>query len=264
MRRLFLYILIVTLCASCKKIADFYIGIPFQPRFDNNSFHPGLNIFGIIRTDSTDVYNNSFVLVQKVVQAVGSQDSIEVDTVDVVVYYKNSNDSMLHKFLLTNFDSSFIKSQYRPSDTFRPKAGETCTIECHYQDLPVLHAKTIIPEKPEMVESSVISSPNSLYFEIKSDTTIYMLDIYLFRVDSLIDYQRLPTIQNENTAVNFGSLSVPVDSIVVFGYDYNMAKYYLTSNISLNFNKYRETFGTVTGGYGVFGSVNKNYFLVNK
>ena len=264
MKRLILYFILFLILTSCKKIVDFYIGIPLQPRFDDNNFQPGLNIFGIIRTDSTLDFNNSYIVVQKVIPAVGSKDSLEVDSVGVFVNLKFNSDSTSYQFVLTNNDSVFTQEQYRPSANFVPKAGDMFSVECYYQDLPVLYSRTIVPEKARIVDSTIMNDKSNLYFELQYDSTIYMFDIFLFSHHDFLDYQRLPAEPNTNTAVVFSSLNTTADSIVIFSYDYNLAKYYLTSNISLNFNKYREAFGTVQNGYGVFGSVNKNYFLFDK
>lgn len=264
MKNIFPYLLLLLIFASCKQVVDFYFGVPLQPVIEKNSFVPGLNIFGIIRPDSTQNFNNSFVQVQKVVPAVGSSDSMQIDSAGVFIYNTEQTNAFSCQFVSSNYTGTFEQTQYRSSCPFSPKAGETYFIECNYRDLPVLVAQTIVPEKASLITSSIYNSYQKLAFELQKDSSIYMVDVYVFSNHELINYQRVSASQTENTRINFGATDNLADSIVVFSYDYNFAKYYLTSNISLNFNKYRESFSTVQNGFGVFGSMNKNSFILNK
>jgi hypothetical protein len=94
-----LMIVLINLLASCKEVADFYLGIPMQPKFEKNSYVPGLNIFGILRPDSTGSYNNSFIEIQKVMPAVSKNDSLNVDT----VYVQLTNESLNNNNSYCNF-----------------------------------------------------------------------------------------------------------------------------------------------------------------
>ena len=80
MRKLILLIVVifVLIVTGCKKMVDFYLGMPLQPTIDENTFVPGLNIFGIIRPDSTGGYNNSYIMLQKVLPAIGIGDSLKL------------------------------------------------------------------------------------------------------------------------------------------------------------------------------------------
>jgi hypothetical protein len=249
----------IVLLGGCKEIGDFYMGLPLQPRFEKNSYTPGLNIFGILRPDSTGSFNNSFIHIEKVLPALGKIDSFSVDTVLVTVGGFNSGQEF--NFAL-NSDSIFSQNAYRLDGIFTPKPGEIYTLTCDLEEYPVLKATTIIPQKAEMVENSLQAEDNYLAFEIKNDTSIFMLDVYCYSGDTLYGYNRFAAETQSNTLIELSVNGNKIKSIVVFSYDYNMAKYYLTSNTSLNFNKYRNSYSTVENGYGVFGSVNKNYFTI--
>jgi hypothetical protein len=249
------------LSTGCKDLVDFYLGIPLQPVTDEDSFVPGLNIFGIIRPDSTGGYSNSCIILQKVIPAVGTSDSLYVGKATVRVEKLGELPS-LYDFLLTDHNHLFSEEVYRPDKEFRPKAGETFSVECAYRELPVLTATTVIPNAPVILMQTLAESDNSLSFEIQADTTIFMLDLYVYAAGGLAGYQRLPGEQSANTIVSFASLQGKPDSVDVYSYDYHMAMYYMTANTSLNFNKYRESFSTVENGYGVFGSLNHARFYL--
>ncbi|MBN2485627.1 MAG: hypothetical protein JXB34_06610 [Bacteroidales bacterium] len=254
----------VLLLASCKEAADFYLGIPLQPRFDENSYTPGLNIFGVVRPDSTGNYNNSFVEIQKVVPAVGSIDSLEVDTIKVTVsYITEGQGSGATKFVQSTFDNTFKQANYRPENTFVPKALQSFYLTCEHPSLPVLTATTMVPEKAVLVPGSIVTGDKYLAFEIQADTSIFMLDVYVFSSsDNLLFSQRYGTISGTSTKIELPINAGYAARAVIYSYDSNLAKYYLASNTSLNFNKYRKPYSTVENGYGVFGSVNISIFVL--
>jgi len=249
------------LSTGCMDVVDFYLGIPLQPVADEDGFIPGLNLFGIIRPDSTGEYNNSFILLQKVIPAIGSNDSLDIGTAIVWVEELNGMNSR-HDFLLTDHNHVFSEKGYRPDKEFRPKAGDRFFVECAIRELPVLTATTIVPNAPVLLMHTLRVSDNSLSFEIQADTTIFMLDVYVYKAGGLAAYQRLPGEQGSNTLVLLSSLQSGTDSIDLYGYDEKMATYYMTANTSLNFNKYRESFSTVENGYGVFGAMNHARFYL--
>jgi hypothetical protein len=256
--RLFFLLVVGLSFSQCKDAADFYLGVPLQPRFDENPYKKGLNIFGILRIDSSFSHNNSFIEIQKIIPAVGSGDSIFIDTAQV--YVENMDDQSNFNFILTNFEDTFDEVNYRPQNGFAPKAGEQFRIECSYLDLPVLTAYTQIPNKPQWDETSVSLHDHALNFNLAHDSTIFMFDVYLYSNGYVSGYSRLAPEKTGNTQVEITFPGERADSLVVFAYDYNLANYYLTSNTSLNFNKYRESFSEVENGFGVFGSLNKNVF----
>jgi hypothetical protein len=99
-----------------------------------------------------------------------------------------------------------------------------------------------------------------LSFEIAYDSTSHLLDIYAFSAGETAYYQRIPVQSGVHAKVQIQSLTAMPDSVLIFAYDINLATYFLNSNTSLNFNKYREPYGTVENGYGVFGSLNLAVF----
>jgi len=264
MKKNIILIITIFVITSCKEATDLYLGIPLQPRFDENSYVPGLNIFGILRNDSTEIYNNSFIEIQKVMPAVGGPDSLTVDTVLVTIKkVSNSTSTESYNFSLTDFDSTFSQSNYRPEGIFTPEPGEIYSIECDYPELPVLRATTIIPQKAEIVINSIQATSSSLSFEIKEDSTFFMLDVYFYSGPNLAAMIRQAAESGKNTYFETPINEKNIDSVIVFSYDFNIAKYYLTTNTSLNFNKYRNSYSTVENGYGVFGSLNKNIIKIS-
>lgn len=258
-----LILLFIIIINSCKEATDFYLGIPLQPRFEDNNFQEGLNIFGIIRVDSTGRYNNSFVEVQKIIPAIGTEDSILVDTSKV--YLEHIVNQEIYEFSLTDFDSTFSQTYYRPKHGFNPHAGDVFKIECIYAELPILTAYTIVPEVPKWDINSILIEDNIVRFDLKPDSTIFMYDLYVFSNGFISGYSRLAAENDSSdTRVFLEYSGEKADSILAFGYDYNLATYYLTTNISLNFNKYRESFSIVENGFGVFGSINSNVLILSE
>src|SRR4030042_3367870 len=212
------------LSAGCDEVLDFYLGIPLQPVIDEDSFVPGLNIFGIVRPDSTGIYNNSFIMLQKVIPAVGASDSLDIGTA-IVLVEKLSGVPSWYDFLHTDHNRVFNQKVYRPGQDFRPKSGDIFSVECAYPELPILTATTVVPNPPFILMNTLAGSDNSLSFEIQSDTTIFMYDIYVYAKGGVTGYQRLPGEQSANTIVFFPSMQGVADSIDVYSYAYNMARH---------------------------------------
>lgn len=250
-------ILIIALSiSSCKETLDIYLGIPLQPRFEDDLFQPGLNIFGVIRPDSTNGYNNSIIDLQRVMRAVGDTGDLEIDTawVNTIVFDNTIPYSCI--FEPTTYNNIFTQSHYRPIDYFYPKAGQKVSVECQYANLPILTAETIIPNIPQIDMSSIQLTNSSINLSVLQDTSFQLIDVYVFIDTEIVGYRRIPTYKFFDTEIYINNLPVGFNSIVLYAYDKNLTDYFLTSNTSLNFNKYRETFNTVENGYGVFGSLN--------
>jgi len=249
---------ITLLINSCQKVTDFYLGIPLQPKFTSDNYHEGMNIFGILRPDSTGNYNKSFVYIETVQKATEFTSFTRLDSVDVVVIRLDTlqgTDSV--KFKLYDPGFTFHDSLYRAEIPFRPKPGERYRIVCKYKDLPDATGKTIIPYAPLIEEGSLSIAGYQVKFNIVANSSIKMIDIYLDYNGQRHFINRYIPSDNQNTVVNFNSgLDLTGYKLIIYGYDANMAAYYSNSNTSLNFNKYRTTYSTLESGFGVFGSVN--------
>lgn len=257
MPKLLFYSVLVCLLSSCQEAIDFYIGIPLQPEFEENNFEPGMNVFGIIRPDSVQQYDKSFIHVQQIIAAVGDTTSDLVLQEALVTIYKfdGSGNKEAYPCEYTNFEGVFRDSDYRPSQKLYAQAGDTLELECEEQDLPVLRSQTIVPGIPELVTGSLVRQGDLLQFIIKSDSSAFLYDIYLKNGDQVEAYQRLKPQDHLDTPVALqGNLTN--GELSIYAYDHNLATYFLTSNNSLNFNKYRKPYSVVENGYGVFGSLN--------
>ncbi|MFN8209164.1 MAG: hypothetical protein U0T82_17420 [Bacteroidales bacterium] len=249
--------LIVFLMASgCEKIGDLYLGIPLQPKMEDKEFVPGLNILGVLRPDSTGPYSNSFVRVGQILPAVGDTSS-EWELTDAVVELRLlANEPGPSVFFShSNPDSLFAWPEYRPDSLFRPRAGETYSIRCSWGNLPLLEASTTIPNPPVMVDGSLTITENQVSCRLRTDSSAVLLDVYLVTEGRTFVQRYVPDYAAGNL-LQFSTGGRKALELVVFAYDRNLADYYVNSNVSLNFNKYRRPFSYVENGYGVFGSMN--------
>ena len=259
--RHFLYSLVFSFFFfSCQETADIYLGIPLQPQLDENNYEPGLNIIGVFRPDRTDSISKSFVHVQEVAPAIGnypefSIDSLLIKTAEVLVV-DESADTFL--FAFTNYNDLFDEYQYRPAVEFQAVSGVEYTINCTYDDLPELSSTTILPEVPELA-SEISMSNGTVTFSIKLDSTAFMYEVYVRADEVITGYVRIVPTHEGHAKVELSVGNTEPTEILIYAYDFNLATYYATSNTSLNFNKYRRTYGNVEGGYGVFGSLNFSF-----
>jgi hypothetical protein len=243
---------------SCKETLDVYLGVPLQPDITENNYEPGLNIIGILRPDFTDTINRSFVHAQEVAPAINNYpeftpDSMIIKTADIAISNTSGN---VYEFEYTQYDNLFDEFQYRPTSDFRPHAGESYFISCSYSDLPVLTSSTIIPNEPKVIEGSIFLENDKIRLELEADTSIFLFEIYSFAQDKNTGFTRVVSNRFTATPLEITISEPQPDRIVIYGYDYNLTSYVLNSNTSLNFNKYRQPFGNVENGYGVFGSLN--------
>lgn len=254
--RIYSLLFLVLLAVACNDTLDFYLGVYQQPEFVENTYEPGLNVFGIIRPDNMNNYNLSFVHLQRVLPAIGDTvTEFEVDTAYVTVNSEFRPDSLI-VFEYTDMNSTFDEEQYRPPIGFTPQPGNRYTLYCDADTLPILTGSTIMPNKPSIIPEQPIIENGCINFTIEPDSLAFMYDIYLLTGGSsyFIERKKAETDQEMNVEIPMGDIAD--GEIHVYAYDENMAQYYLTSNISLNFNKYRTPYSTVDGGYGVFGSLN--------
>jgi hypothetical protein len=112
-----------------------------------------------------------------------------------------------------------------------------------------------VPEVPALSADSVTVGGNMVSFRQQTAADVFLYDIYLLSsTDSL--YTRFVNHDGMTVPVALPNTAPPTESldIHVYGYDANLAEY-LTTTITLKPQTYQETVTTVTGGYGVFGSV---------
>ena len=247
---------LLMLWAGCDRMVDWYIGIPLQPSFSEKSFEPGMNIFGVLRPDSTGASNNSFVYVQQVLPAVGDTTTaweVTDATVEVAI---GTEDIIVFPFVNPQQDSLPGQAYYRPETNFTPQAGEVYQLYCHAEGLPVLEAETRVPAPPQIGEGSLVTEAHAVSFTVLTDSVCHLLDVYLVSGNVYKTMRLVPGDQGTTTVTFSSTADILHGTIMIYGYDRHLASYYVTSNVSVNFNKFRKPYSTVRGGYGVFGSLN--------
>jgi hypothetical protein len=230
-----------------------------QPKFVNTHTEEGLNIFGLLRPDSTEGFNKSFVYVNRVFPA------LELEGYDILkpVFVKIDKivqDSLTESVVFSLLPSQTVRTDtvYRPATYFSPGAGERYRLTCKYEGMPDAIGETIIPSKPQIDPETIIIDRKMISFSLLPDSLTGMVDIYqIADNDNHLLVSRLVTFPDRKTDVE---IILPFDHsgtrLMICAYDQNMAAYIGNSNISLNFNKFRTTISTLMSGFGVFGSMN--------
>jgi hypothetical protein len=238
---------------------EYYIGLNQQPKFVNKHTEEGLNVFGLLRPDSTEGFNKSFVYVNRVFPA------LELEGYDILkpVFVKIDKivqDSLTESVVFSLLPSQTVRTDtvYRPATYFSPGAGERYRLTCKYEGLPDAIGETIIPSKPQIDPETIIIDRKMISFSLLPDSLTGMVDIYqIADNDNHLLVSRLVTFPDRKTDVE---IILPFDHsgtrLMICAYDQNMAAYIGNSNISLNFNKFRTTISTLMSGFGVFGSMN--------
>ncbi|HHU99155.1 MAG TPA: hypothetical protein PLB07_06970 [Bacteroidales bacterium] len=238
---------------------EYYIGLNQQPKFVNKHTEEGLNVFGLLRPDSTEGFNKSFVYVNRVFPA------LELEGYDILkpVFVKIDKivqDSLTESVVFSLLPSQTVRTDtvYRPATYFSPGAGERYRLTCKYEGMPDAIGETIIPSKPQIDPETIIIDRKMISFSLLPDSLTGMVDIYqIADNDNHLLVSRLVTFPDRKTDVE---IILPFDHsgtrLMICAYDQNMAAYIGNSNISLNFNKFRTTISTLMSGFGVFGSMN--------
>lgn len=263
-RKLFIYTVLlisgtITFIASCTKDDLYDIVLGPQPVFiGDNTFLPGLNIFGIIRPDSIASQPMTYVHVEKTRPAISNKpDSFRVTDAQVILY-KIENNIEIDSIILTysNPGSVFIREEYRPGK-FNPQAGEHYKIVCRKTGLPELTGETVVPAVPQLEGNMVNIKGNIVQFDITGDTSATMYDVYLV-ADSNTYMQRIIREKNGNSHINIIVNKVPKAGarLTIFAYDRNLSEYFNEANVFIKPNTYRPPFSNVQNGYGCFGSLN--------
>ena len=257
MRKILLYLIfpcLLVLMFSC----EYYLGFDQQPKFRNETIEEGLNIFGILRPDSLESFNRSFVYVHRVMPVMEPENFFILhDAVVKIEKIIGENNSEIIEFPLVPPNMVFPDTAYRPLSGFSPMAGERYRISCMLNGFPEATGETTIPSIPEIVPNTLTVNDRTVSFTLAPDSLTGMIDIY-----HVTDYFYLP-LTRLIPSVGMGTevvLTLPVapagTRFIIYAYDQNMAVYIGNSNISLNFNKFRKTFSTLESGFGVFGGMN--------
>jgi len=237
---------------------EYYLGINQQPQFRGQNIEEGMNVFGLLRPDSIESYNKSFVYVQQIwpVLEIGGYKIISDVTVWVEHIINNEVTETI-EFPFVPSDSFFNDTLYRPLTNFTPRPGERYRLICQYGEFPDAVGETVVPPEPRIKENSLAVAGRNVSFTLVADSLIGMIDIYLITDNYNQILDRIVPSMLSDTEIE---LTLPVDPqeliLRLFAYDQNLAVYNGNSNISLNFNKYRTTISTLESGFGVFGSLN--------
>lgn len=252
---LLIIIIVWFLFESCEKVAEYYLGIPLQPDFITEDFKPGLNIFGIIRPDSANGNNMSFVHVQKVIKATGdTTKDLEIKNAEIFIFPLVNNSTTDTISFILNKDTTGTYTRYGPVGIFSPLAGHTYELKCMAVGLPDLGGLTRIPLKPGIIGLS--NSSGLVQFDILPDTNTFLYKVYLIHDTNILYNQTFLPAGQENVHVQI-NVSIPIGTdLFVYAYDENLANYIANSNVAFNINAFRQYDNQVTNGYGVFGSLN--------
>ncbi|QQS51681.1 MAG: DUF4249 family protein [Bacteroidota bacterium] len=246
------------LLAGCEAITDFYLGVPLQPKIEDNNYLPGLNVFGVIRPDQIDSINRSFLQVEEVAPAVGNYPEFTIDSLvvtDALVAVQDDSGNTI-SFSYSPVTSTDFSKRYRPIAYFQPQAGKIYALNCQSEGLPEIQASTRMPYPPKIIESSLLVDSYSVSFELSQDTTAFLYEAFLYCGTDLAGHALTEAMVGKNSIIHIELSQPNPDRLEVYAYDSNMASYILNSNTSFNLNKYRKAFGNLKNGYGVFGSLN--------
>lgn len=218
-------------------------------------FDSAMNVLGILRLDGEA--NSSFFYIERTYQyqeldTLSWDESFIPIVTDAAVRVQGMADTTSYAFTHT-LDS--LRGEIYTNEDFVPAAGETYTLYVEHPDFPTITDTTTVPAVPALDADSVIIWGDMVYFQQQTASDVFLYDIYLLTAtDSL--YTRFVNQDGVTVPVALPNTAPPTESvdIHVYGYDANLAEY-LTTTITLKPQTYQETVTTVTGGYGVFGSV---------
>ncbi len=276
-----LIILIMFFLSNCTKddLFDFYIGP--QPKFINEEpFDKQLNIFGVLRPDSSSQFPNNYIIdqngqltgqsmsyinVERTIMSINDtiSDTIPIPSAKVNLYkIENSKVQDTIKLYFTNFNGHFNKMRYRAKG-FYPKPGEMYMLSCFKEGYDTVFSQTIIPDPPELTNAVNVKN-KSLNFTLKNNKSIHLYDVYI--ISGLDSYFERIVPENEEEIEVFIDFDFDLSSssyILIYGYDENLANYFAFPNVFIKPNTYRPPFTTVEGGYGCFGSLNYTCVILN-
>jgi len=240
---------------NCEKL---FTGFGPQPSYiDTPEYEEKLNILGVLRPDSLQGRSQSFVHVEKAISIYDVDDSLDIQDVEVTIFELEENipvDTI--QLVYSDFNGFYDKEEYRDS-TFFPHANTTYLVRCKKEGFPELLGRTTVPSKPEIIPGTVLYADNNLSFAIQPDSLASLYYIYL-EVGGTVFFRQFIKQENENINVEFqlkDSNTVHTATVTIITYDYQLSEY-ITYNINVKPNTFRENYSTVEKGYGCFGSLN--------
>lgn len=224
----------------------------------DTSFEPGLNILGIIRLD--DQPGSSFFYIERAYRY-QELDTLEWDESFITTIYdakalvQGMADTTTYRFKY-ELDSLRGHIYVDVDHDFTPVAGEQYMLTITHPEFPTLTDTTIVPAQPSLVGDSIAVSGHTVSFHIQTTADTYLYDVYLISASDSIRYRFVNYEGDGELEIKFNTATGPTEliEIHIYAYDVNLAEY-LTSVITLKPQTYLELMTTVTGGYGVFGSV---------
>ncbi len=221
---------------------------PMPTEIIETEFEPGLNVFGVLRSDG--LAGSSFIRVEKafdpVNEAFYETYSAEVRDADVSV----ADSSQTYDF---HFSEDTLRGNLFFNPGFVPIPGESYSLKVTADGFPNLTGSTTIPQKPQTENRSITAGAFEFDLLMTEDTGMY--EVYLFLSDGTMLNQR---VINDGEARKVVTLKMPSAGsplfLNVYGYDHNLTEY-ISAAVTLRLNSYQKTVATVEGGYGAFGSV---------
>lgn len=238
-------ILIIILFCGCDLPTD---PGPMPTTIIETPFRPGLNVFGVLRDDTSSHY--SYIAVDR---------AYEIEEA-----YEDQSDSWLDTALVTvtcdtnvwNFNFSEA-SPYGPvylNDDFIPVAGQRYDLLVEHPGLPDLKAQTIFPFPPAVTRDSISIAKGDIKIIAPADENIVMYDVYVYSEDHYTSRRIVSNRSRQVAVIPLAELSGSLQTVRIYGYEENLASY-LTNQMSIKPNTYNELVITVTNGYGCFGGV---------
>ncbi len=221
---------------------------PMPTEIIETEFEPGLNVFGVLRSDG--LAGSSFIRVEKAFDPVGENFyetySAEVRDADVSV----ADSSQTYDF---HFSEDTLRGNLFFNPGLVPIPGASYSLEVTADGFPSLIGSTTIPQKPQTENRSITAGAFEFDLLMTEDTGMY--EVYLFLSDGTMLNQR---VINDGEARKVVTLKMPSAGsplfLNVYGYDHNLTEY-ISAAVTLRLNTYQKTVTTVEGGYGAFGSV---------
>jgi hypothetical protein len=266
---LVMLIMSMVLLISCEDTLEWYMGLNKQPDFfDGKVYTSSMNVFGIVRPDSSAGKSLSFVHVEKTGPSNNDTNRVSwfvlPDAEVVVQHIKYGNIIAQTEFFYDSTEIDIINNEYR-AEYFDVVPGEIYKMICSHETFDTVFGYTTVPHKPVVRDGSVKMKTNVLEFYIEPDPLSFLYEAVLMFPDTIIySGYVLPDTNGTLFTVNFTDSQGLKPLVQVFSYDQNLAAYFssITSSI-INLNSYRPPFSMVEGGVGCFGSLNLTQWVVD-